>query len=110
VRVQRFVKWSVRSGAEGYTIDLGTEDVGLPPGGGINLALDKARILLYLATYLLYSRLQADENMKPEEFEEAMRKFGYERKLVSSLIKKDERTLADELKDKVKSVTDNPGP
>lgn len=98
MKASHFVKWSVEGGAEGYQVDLTPEDIGQSSAGDINLALDQARILFYLATYLIYSREVADKRMLPEDFDKAMANYGYERRLVSALMKPAEVTA---LEDKV---------
>lgn len=102
MRVTRFTKWSVEGGAEGYQIDLFPEDIGQGPAGEINLALDQARILFYLTTYLLYCRMLNDKLMTQEQFDAAMSHFGYESRLVNALMSKEKVEV---LKSKVKKTT-----
>ena len=87
MKVSRYAKWIVTQGSEGFTVDLTPEDIGMSPAGDINVALEQIRILMYLTTYVLYSRMRSDGVMEDKMFAEVMAKFEYEHNLVDEYIR-----------------------
>ena len=86
MKVTRYAKWIVSQGSEGFTVELTPEDIGMKSAGDINVALDQIRLLQYLTTYILYSRMRADGVMQDKMFADSMAKFGYEHALVEELL------------------------